>query len=369
MDAMLPLESSNLFSHLPPPELARLKAVCQERSVAAGEDIFCAGDPGDGLYVVKSGRIRISVLLGSGERHPISEVPPGDVFGEMSVLDSAPRSATATALTPAVVYFVPRESLVDLLRESPALSMKLFQEISARLREFNQQYLREVLTAERLALVGRFASSIVHDLKNPLCIIGLAAELMAESGCTPGDRAQARARIAKQVDRITDMVNDILEFTRGGAGVRMFDRVDFATYIRAVVDEFRPELMPRSVTLQLANEPPALKLALDPHRLHRVFNNLFGNAVDMMPQGGELTLRFDTSPTHVTTTVEDTGPGIAPEVADRLFEAFVTFGKPKGTGLGLSITRKIIEEHGGTIRAANRPQGGAAFAFTLPRPA
>jgi signal transduction histidine kinase len=86
-----------------------------------------------------------------------------------------------------------------------------------------------------------------------------------------------------------------------------------------------------------------------------------------MPEGGRLKLRYHLTEDAVVTEIEDSGTGIAPEILDHLFEAFVTFGKPRGTGLGLSITQRIIEEHGGKISARNQPGGGAIFSFTLPR--
>jgi signal transduction histidine kinase len=90
------------------------------------------------------------------------------------------------------------------------------------------------------------------------------------------------------------------------------------------------------------------------------------NAVDEMPEGGKIKIRFQTNPSEVITEIEDTGDGIAPQILDKLFEAFETFGKPRGTGLGLSIAKKIVEEHRGRIYARNVPQGGALFGFTLP---
>jgi len=111
---------------------------------------------------------------------------------------------------------------------------------------------------------------------------------------------------------------------------------------------------------------PTVKLPLDPKRLRRVFFNLVHNATDAMPDGGTVSVRFRVSSTEVTTEVEDTGPGIAPEIADKLFEAFATFGKSHGTGLGLSICKKIVEDHGGRIWVQNQPGKGALFCFALP---
>src|SRR5206468_8201789 len=108
---------------------------------------------------------------------------------------------------------------------------------------------------------------------------------------------------------------------------------------------------------------------LNPKRLRRVFLNLANNAMDAMPNGGKIILRFKPEANEVITEVEDMGPGIAPEVADKLFEVFATHGKAHGTGLGLSICKRIVEDHHGWITARNEPGRGAVFSFGLPLPA
>ena len=87
-----------------------------------------------------------------------------------------------------------------------------------------------------------------------------------------------------------------------------------------------------------------------------------------MPEGGKIVLRFVETPTEVVTEIEDSGPGIAPEMAGRLFEPFATHGKAHGTGLGLSICKRIVADHQGWISARSEPGHGAIFAFGLPRP-
>ncbi|MBC8096181.1 MAG: ATP-binding protein [Akkermansiaceae bacterium] len=111
---------------------------------------------------------------------------------------------------------------------------------------------------------------------------------------------------------------------------------------------------------------PSMMLPFDPQRLRRVFSNLIHNASDVLPDGGKIFVRFITSKNEVITEIEDTGAGIAPEIADRLFEVFATFGKAHGTGLGLSICKKIVEDHHGRIWLRKEPGRGAIFCFALP---
>ena len=336
-------------------------------TLSAGERIFQEGDPGDGVYVVKSGRVQISARVDSGERHVFSKFDPGDMFGEMAVLDNKPRSASANAETDVELYFIGRDYILKLLRDSPEFSSALIHDISHRLREFNAQYVRNILRVERLSLVGRFASSIVHDLKNPLNIINMAADLACSPNSSESRRKMARERIQKQVTRISFLVNDILEFTRGTNVAPELTVSDYGKFVRSTLEDWREELAENQVATEYQVEPPSVLVAFNQNRLTRIFHNLIGNAIDEMPRGGKLKFRFSTDDKFVVTEIEDTGKGISPDILGRLFQPFATHGKTKGTGLGLSICQRIIEEHGGQISAHNGPGGGAVFRFSLKR--
>lgn len=363
---MVTLETSELFRQLKPDELKALKTLARERIYQPGEDIFKEGDAGDGIYVVKKGVVEISGIVGENVRVSFSKVGPGEIFGEMAVLEDKPRSASATAREKTTVYFLERAEMLKLVERSATLSLMLLREISNRLREFNRQYLCEVLQTERLAIVGRFARSIVHDLKNPLNIIGLTAEMAGSPHAPPEMRQDVQGRIRKQVDRISDMISEILDFTQGSQSAVILAPFDYGQFVEHVLAEIRPEAALKSASVELASQPPEIKLLLDPKRLRRVFHNLINNATDAMPRGGKVMVRFIPKKTEIVTEIEDTGPGIAPEIAGQLFEAFATHGKAHGTGLGLSICKRIVEDHRGWISARNEQGRGAIFSFGLP---
>jgi signal transduction histidine kinase len=361
---MASLEECKPFRNLNPTEQAALRKIAVERSFAAGEQIFGEGDTGDGIYALKEGAVEISVAMSQSVRRAFAKLGPGEIFGEMAVLELKPRSATATATSASWVYFIPREALLLMLGDSPALSLELLREISQRLRDFNRRYVDETIQAERLAVIGRFARSIIHDLKNPLSIISMSAELIAMQPKAE-TRETAQLRIRKQVERIGDLIGDILDFTNGSKARTLVGNTNYAAFVQSVLDEIRPDAEMRHVSIQ-AQPVPSISLPIDPKRVRRVFHNLIQNATDAMPGGGKISVRFLTEKNELITEIEDSGSGIAPEIANTLFEAFATFGKEHGTGLGLSICKKIIEDHGGRIWARNEPGRGAVFAFALP---
>jgi signal transduction histidine kinase len=365
MDA---LKSSRLFSGLLAAELKAVEQSAESRSYKAGRNVFQEGDSGDGIYIIVEGKILISCLVGQDQRRVLSQLGPGDFFGEMAVLDNQPRSATATAEVDTRVQFISREHLLRVLEKSPGLAIGLVTEFSMRMRDFNHQYTQEVLQAERLTLVGRFARSIVHDFKNPLNIIGISADMAAMDGASSEARQTAKTRIRKQIDRLSNMINELLEFTRGSASNVVLARADYAQFVKHTIEDMRPEVAAKSVAIEFENPPPEVSILADPRRLTHVFFNIVHNACDAMPRGGKVILRFQLTEREVTTEIEDTGPGIAPEIAPRLFDAFATYGKAQGTGLGLSICKKIVEDHRGKIRARTEPGRGAIFSFSLPVP-
>ena len=140
---MMTFENHWLFCHLPNEAVARLTKQAREQQFAAGQDIFSEGDPGDGLYCLKSGVVDIFHPTPDGQRRVFAQVMPGDIFGEMAVLDALPRSASAAARVDCAVWFVPRESVLCLIEESPELAVKFMREISRRLRELSRQPARE----------------------------------------------------------------------------------------------------------------------------------------------------------------------------------------------------------------------------------
>ncbi len=361
------LEQSGIFQRLTPEQLRGLRLIAEERSFAADQVIFNEGDPGDGVYLVKHGRVEIWVTGEANVRQVFRQIEPGELFGEMAVLEDKPRSANAMAKEATVVYFLPRQAMLELVQESAGVSLALLREISGRLREFNGQYLREVLQAERLAVVGRFARSIIHDLKNPLNVIGLTADMAAMAGIPEDTRQQAMQTIREQVECINEMVAEVLDFTQGDHSDVIMPPMDFSYFMRYELETLRLETSRRQVKLEVENEPPQVSLLLNPKRLRRVFHNLVHNSTEAMPSGGRIMLRFQATPEEVVTEIEDTGPGIAPAIAQRLFEPFATFGKVHGTGLGLSICKRIVEDHHGWIKTRIEPGRGAIFAFGLPR--
>jgi signal transduction histidine kinase len=235
------------------------------------------------------------------------------------------------------------------------------------MREFDRRYLYEVVQHERLAIVGRFAQAIVHDFQNPLSNIGFAADLACATSATRKERVDAKATIRKQVDRLSDMIGELLEFTRSSSGSVTLAQVDYREFVERVLNDLAPEVAARSVRVVCENPPPKIPLPLDRRRLVHVFMNLINNAIAFMPEGGTVMLRFAVSDDEIATEVEDTGPGIAPAIANRLFEPFATHGKRHGTGLGLAICKRIVEDHGGKMHARIEAGHGAIFRFTLPR--
>jgi two-component system sensor histidine kinase DctS len=223
-----------------------------------------------------------------------------------------------------------------------------------------------VVEAERLAVIGRFARAIVHDLKNPLNIISLTTNAVCLPAASAEYRAKSQVRVRKQIDRINELISELLVFSSTSQKRLVTARLDFAATMRRFVSELEPEVAARGCRLVLVNEPPSVRVALDTGRIMRVLVNLMTNATEVMSAGGTISLRFHLETSGVVTELADSGPGIAPEIAGRLFDAFVTHGKEHGTGLGLSICKKIIADHGGRIWARNEPAGGAVFAFSLP---
>jgi two-component system sensor histidine kinase PilS (NtrC family) len=227
--------------------------------------------------------------------------------------------------------------------------------------------------ADRLAALGRMAAGLAHEIRNPIGAIRGSIEVLRESLAPQGDDRRLMDIVLRESDRLDAIIRDFLQFSRPPRLVRV------PTDLGGMLDE---------ILLMLSNEAgtraPAegrvrvrrddggatIKLAVDPAQMRQALWNLCRNAVEAMPEGGELRVAVRATPgerggSDVEMVVEDTGVGIAPAELPHVFEPFFTT-KPQGTGLGLAIAHRIVEDHGGEIRVDSEPGRGTRFTIVLP---
>ncbi len=224
---------------------------------------------------------------------------------------------------------------------------------------------QELIRQERISTIGRMASSIVHDLRNPLAAIYGGAEMMVDTDLSPAQVKRVAANIYKSSRRIQEMLQDLLQTTRGNQGRK--ELCSLAEVIEGGLEPFQAVAASQGVTIhqELA---PNLELALERARMERVFMNLIGNALEVMPNGGEIVIRAtQRGNDDVEIEIADSGPGIPAELRPQLFQPFATFGKKNGSGLGLALSRQAVLDHGGDIWAEDKAPPGATFRIRLPK--
>jgi two-component system phosphate regulon sensor histidine kinase PhoR len=233
--------------------------------------------------------------------------------------------------------------------------------------------LRDISELRRLETVRReFVANVSHELRTPLTSIRALVETL-ESGVVD-DAAVAKdflSRIVSEVDRLTALVEDLLDLARLEAGRSPLHKVktDPAELVRRGVDRLRPQTDRAQLTLEVSADSPLPLVDVDVTRIEQVLLNLVHNAIKFTPAGGRISIHVFADAEHVVVEVQDTGIGISEEEQGRLFERFYKSDRARrgeGTGLGLAIAKHIIQAHGGDISVTSTPGEGATFRFTLP---
>lgn len=237
---------------------------------------------------------------------------------------------------------------------------------SLRAREIELREKQEaLLRSDKLATVGRMATQITHEIRNPLSAIGLNAELLAEEIAGIGSEEALRLceAIGREVDRLEDVTEQYLRLARPVKP--RLSRDDVGVLVRDLAQFVGPELESAGVKLRL-DLPEQLPAEIDEPQLRQALLNLVRNAKEAMPQGGTLTLGARARPpSEIEIVVEDSGEGMSEEAIQRVFEPFFTT-KERGTGLGLSLTQQIVQQHGGRLECESAPDRGTTFRVVLP---
>jgi signal transduction histidine kinase len=240
------------------------------------------------------------------------------------------------------------------------------REVRTLARAFNAMGARlEADEASRRTLLA----DITHELRTPLTVIQGNLEGLID-GVYPADRDHLDAILeeTRTLGRLIDDLRTLALADRGALDLKL-EAVDALVLANESVASFRAAADGARVSITVSSSRGDLPLVqADPTRIREVLGNLLSNALQHTPAGGQIAVALETPAggANVSVAVSDTGPGIADDVLGRVFDRFVRAPDSRGSGLGLAIARDLVEAQGGTIEAANRPEGGAVIRFTLP---
>lgn len=402
------------------------------------------GSNSEEMYVIVSGQLVVTKHTATKEVE-LARLGPGEVVGEIALLDEAPRTATVRTTEKSSLIRVPVAAFESLLKDSRVVR-RMFRTVTSRLRDIEDTLRHE----ERMAALGRMAAQLMHELNNPAAAVGRSAqelsrlygELGAEAGVLataltgaepvlpepndalssleqadaedalvqwlethsvpdPWDLAPALVGAGWTTELLDQSIADLPEELASnlarwialnaaaeqvigelGIGARRISElvrvvkdysyldqapiqeIDVTTGIKDTLILLKHKL--RDVDVVLEFEPGLARVVAPGRDLNQIWTNLIDNAADAMSHSGTLTIAARNEANSVVVTVTDSGTGMAPEVAERIFDPFYTTKEPgKGTGLGLHTVHNIITRIGGDINVRSGPTG-TSFTITLP---
>jgi signal transduction histidine kinase len=242
---------------------------------------------------------------------------------------------------------------------------RLFESFRTMQEKLHQTQ-KELVKRERLSTVGQMSSGIIHDFRSPMSVISLAVDVLRKNDDLPDEqRTELFTRVRLALDQMKRMTQELLEFARGEINleIQKCDLSGFVGDINLLVKSALERKNIRFSTIQKSHG----NVSMDRDRMYRAILNLLNNAEDAMPEGGDITLNIYDAGHLVVFELKDSGAGIPESVRETIFEPFVTLGKVKGTGLGLAVTKKIVDEHGGTIGFDSETGKGTTFRIQIPR--
>ena len=447
-----------LFAELDEDDLAWIAGSCEMEELAPGEVVAAEGDEGDALFVITEGELEVVKRSRSADV-PIARLGPGEIVGEMAVLEGSPRNATIRAVAPSRVVRIGRDVVMELVRTRPSAALSIIRTVTGRLRS-TEALLRE---REKLAALGTLSAGLAHELNNPAAAVQRSSGLLRDALDRWADATHDLGAVvsdARRASVVGDLGTQIASLAGSGASadpLEVGDRADdlerrlaghgvvnaevlaatlaaggwapahlqpvedafpgpalgvvvawiaSGSEVHALVDEVgtgarriseivkavkdysymdQAPVQQVDVTVGLDNTlvilRPKLKAGIEIERdyqpglpaieafgseLNQVWTNILDNAIDAMGGRGRIRIRAFGRDGDLVVEICDDGPGMPPEVRERIFEPFYTTKPPgSGTGLGLHIAYNVVARHDGRIEVRSRP-GETCFEVALP---
>ncbi len=380
------IQNTGIFGNLSDSECSHIAEVAEEIDYKKGVTIFKENASADSFYLIISGKVDVVKEGAHGHDQILATKHEGEVFGEMSIIDDQPRSASTRAQTDVRLLKLSKKLFNSVLTKSPNISIEMSRNICKTVRETNSNYIshleernmelehayaklkemqNELIQVEKLSMVGKFASLIIHDIRNPMSNIRAYAELINMKADNNEKIVKSSHIIITEVDRLTKMTTELLEFSRGEISLNK-KPVIFSKLISSYVETVAEQVKRKNVSISVTSECEA-EVLVDKEKIKRVFLNLVNNSIDAILKEGEISIMVDEEKDWIKWTIKDNGVGMEPDILAKIFDPFFTYNKKKGTGLGMAIVKSIIESHNGTINSYSTKGAGTKFEVYLPK--
>ncbi len=357
------IKSHPFFEHIAPGQRDDLIQCAVIEDYPPDTLIFEEGSRSDGIYLVIEGAVAFSKKTPEDKFRTVSYSTAGNFFGEIGLFTGQTRSSRAESRGTVKLAKIPSDHLLKFIKNTPGPIENILQSIVTHLHDTTQHYIEDLLEQEKLAIVGNMMNTIIHDFKNPFCLISLGAQLIMQQH-TDDKTQKLCINIEEQVQRMVDMAEELAQFSRGQHQLNP-ENIN----IRKLLERFEALNFPffQNDRIKIEIAVPDINIEAEENKLLRVLQNLVGNAIDAFEENpGHISITGGVEGETLNLEINDNGKGIPKEIREHFFDPFVTYGKSHGTGLGSAIAKSIIEAHMGTIRFETETGKGTTFYINLP---
>lgn len=391
-----------LFSHLPDEMFPELAGMGQEVALEAGAIIHRQGDISNTMYVILTGKVRVYKLDDADNEIQLGLLEAEEFFGELSILDNKPHSATVECVTPCTLFVLDKLAFIELLLDerTQTIIFPIFSTLVSRIRDTSEKYfanelavrtLQAEMEIERLRSLNQMVAGVAHELNTPLGIVNTAVDMMINRL-----NSAAVKDLFSQDSKLQNVYRDVLEaaslttrnIARAHNLVQNFKKISVSQLtdtletvnlpqaVTDIVDLFKINARQANLDIQIKPSLPADHQVWVgyPGFLSQVLFNLLSNIERYAYPSGvgglvTIDLAADAEEATYTLSVRDAGAGIAPEHLTKIFEPFFTTGRNKGgTGLGLTIVQHIvIDALKGRVSVESEVGKGTSVAVTFPQ--
>ncbi len=370
------------FPGIKPDEVQEIIANSRIKTYPPGTTVCKEGVLEHVFYMILEGDFEVTKTISNSNRRYLKTLTAGDFFGEMALIHSAPRAATVTSMTDAILLELDDEGFDRVLKHSSSIAMAMVGEISKRLRQNDEMAIEELrMRASELAdaykklaeqeLARReFLSNIAHELRTPLMIASGYLHALNKGVLTKEQLATSMETITRNVDQIVTLTNDILFLQEMDLVLPEFQSVNMLEIVRHVMDTYAGKAQARRIRLTCKDGGNISAIRGDAKSLERAVAALVDNAIKFNKPGGDVEIGFSEQGNQVSISVQDHGIGIQPEILPRIYDRFFhleEYGDElySGVGIGLSIARQVVHQHKGSLHVESAADVGSKFTMTL----